>query len=136
MLLSAAGLHAGIEAEVAFDAALARAGHERDALEHALRLAALRLLSDSLGRTLAPGARMRLHITNGRLIDPAAGVDRRADLYIADGHVAAVDVAPADSRRIGASRPTAWRCCRAWWIYARAWPVPMARHRPMRCAPR
>ena len=40
---------------------------------------------------------MRLHITNGRLIDPAAGVDRRADLYIADGHVAAVDVAPADS---------------------------------------
>ncbi|WZB64630.1 hypothetical protein WJ970_07950 [Achromobacter xylosoxidans] len=55
MLLSAAGLHAGIEAEVAFDAALARAGHERDALEHALRLAALRLLSDSLGRTLAPG---------------------------------------------------------------------------------
>ena len=95
LLLSAAGLHAGIEAEVAFDAALARAGHERDALEHALRLAALRLLSDSLGRTLAPGARMRLHITNGRLIDPAAGVDRRADLYIADGHVAAVDVAPA-----------------------------------------
>ena len=83
------------------------------------------------------GARMRLHITNGRLIDPAAGVDRRADRsYIADGHVAAVDVAPADSRRIGASRPTAWRCCRAWWIYARAWPVPMARHRPMRCAPR
>ena len=55
LLLSAAGLHAGIEAEVAFDAALARAGHERDALEHALRLAALRLLSDSLGRTLAPG---------------------------------------------------------------------------------
>ena len=95
LLLSAAGLHAGIEAEVAFDAALARAGHERDALEHALRLAALRLLSDSLGRTLAPGARMRLHIANGRLIDPAAGVDRRADLYIADGHVAAVDVAPA-----------------------------------------
>ena len=41
------------------------------------------------------GARMRLHIANGRLIDPAAGVDRRADLYIADGHVAAVDVAPA-----------------------------------------
>ena len=38
---------------------------------------------------------MRLHIANGRLIDPAAGVDRRADLYIADGHVAAVDVAPA-----------------------------------------
>ena len=33
LLLSAAGLHAGIEAEVAFDAALA--GHERDALEHA-----------------------------------------------------------------------------------------------------
>ena len=55
LLLSAAGLHAGIEAEVAFDAALARAGHERDALEHALRLAALRLLSDSLGRTLAQG---------------------------------------------------------------------------------
>ncbi|MBP6706942.1 MAG: dihydroorotase [Achromobacter sp.] len=41
---------------------------------------------------------MSLHIANGRLIDPAAGVDRRADLYIVDGHVAAVDVAPAGFR--------------------------------------
>ncbi|MBP6706943.1 MAG: hypothetical protein KA134_06565 [Achromobacter sp.] len=57
LLLSAAGLQAGIEAEATFDAALARAGHERDALEHGLRLAALRLLAESLGRALAPGSR-------------------------------------------------------------------------------
>jgi dihydroorotase len=28
---------------------------------------------------------MRIHIKNGRLIDPATGVDRQADLFIADG---------------------------------------------------
>lgn len=37
---------------------------------------------------------MRLHIANGRLIDPANGVDGEHDLYIADGHVAAVGQAP------------------------------------------
>ncbi|MGY6268455.1 dihydroorotase [Achromobacter denitrificans] len=37
---------------------------------------------------------MRLHIANGRLIDPANGVDGPLDLYIADGHVAAVGRAP------------------------------------------
>lgn len=37
---------------------------------------------------------MRLHIANGRLIDPANGVDGRHDLYIASGRVIAVGVAP------------------------------------------
>lgn len=37
---------------------------------------------------------MRLHIANGRLIDPAHGVDGRHDLYIADGRVVAVGAAP------------------------------------------
>ncbi|MGV2862674.1 dihydroorotase [Achromobacter sp. ESBL13] len=37
---------------------------------------------------------MRLHIANGRLIDPANAVDGRHDLYLADGHVVAVDTAP------------------------------------------
>lgn len=37
---------------------------------------------------------MRLHIANGRLIDPANGVDGLHDLYIADGQVAAVGQAP------------------------------------------
>jgi dihydroorotase len=49
---------------------------------------------------------MRLHIANGRLIDPANGVDGRHDLYIADGRVAAVGREPdgfqAD-RRLDAS---------------------------------
>lgn len=39
-------------------------------------------------------ARMKLHIKNGRLIDPANGVDRIADLFIVDGKVAAVGEAP------------------------------------------
>jgi len=37
---------------------------------------------------------MNLHITNGRLIDPAGGVDGIADLFVADGKVAAVGSAP------------------------------------------
>jgi dihydroorotase len=37
---------------------------------------------------------MRLHIANGRLIDPANGVDGLHDLYLADGRVAAVGRAP------------------------------------------
>ena len=39
-------------------------------------------------------ARMKLHIQNGRLIDPANGIDKLADLFIADGKVAAVGEAP------------------------------------------
>lgn len=39
-------------------------------------------------------ARMNLHIKNGRLIDPANGVDQVADLFIADGKVAAIGTAP------------------------------------------
>ncbi|MES3025126.1 MAG: dihydroorotase [Pseudomonadota bacterium] len=38
---------------------------------------------------------MKLHITNGRLVDPANGIDALHDLYIADGKVAAVGAAPA-----------------------------------------
>ena len=115
----------------------ARAGHERDALEHALRLAALRLCRTRWDARWPQGARMRLHITNGRLIDPAAGVDRRADLYIADG--------PCGRRGRRASGFQADRRIEADGLAvlpglvdlcARAWPVPMARHRPMRCAPR
>jgi len=37
---------------------------------------------------------MRLHIANGRLIDPANGVDGQHDLYIAAGRVVAVGAAP------------------------------------------
>ena len=39
-------------------------------------------------------ARMNLHIKNGRLVDPANGVDQVADLFIADGKVAAIGTAP------------------------------------------
>jgi dihydroorotase len=38
--------------------------------------------------------RMNLHIKNGRVIDPANGIDAVQDLYIADGKVAAVGKAP------------------------------------------
>ncbi|NVD98938.1 dihydroorotase [Massilia sp. BJB1822] len=38
---------------------------------------------------------MKLHIKNGRLIDPANGIDAVQDLFIADGKVAAVGAAPA-----------------------------------------
>ena len=37
----------------------------------------------------------KLSIRNGRLIDPASGTDREADLHIAEGRVLAVGVAPA-----------------------------------------
>ena len=37
---------------------------------------------------------MRLHIANGRLIDPANAVDGQHDLYVADGHVVAVGREP------------------------------------------
>ncbi|MFZ5556309.1 MAG: dihydroorotase [Pseudomonadota bacterium] len=38
---------------------------------------------------------MRIHIKNGRLVDPAHGVDARRDLFLADGKVAGTGKAPA-----------------------------------------
>jgi dihydroorotase len=38
---------------------------------------------------------MRLSIVNGRVIDPAAALDRNADLHVADGRIAAIGAAPA-----------------------------------------
>lgn len=38
---------------------------------------------------------MNLKISNGRVIDPASGLDRQTDVYIADGRIAAVGAAPA-----------------------------------------
>ena len=38
---------------------------------------------------------MKIHIKNGRLIDPANGIDAVADLFIADGKVAGIKDAPA-----------------------------------------
>jgi len=38
---------------------------------------------------------MNLHIKNGRVIDPASGIDAVQDLYIADGRIAAIGSAPA-----------------------------------------
>ena len=34
---------------------------------------------------------MKLHIKNGRLVDPANNIDAVTELFIADGKVAAVD---------------------------------------------
>ncbi|HEX7156259.1 MAG TPA: hypothetical protein VF229_03535, partial [Burkholderiaceae bacterium] len=36
----------------------------------------------------------RLAILNGRVIDPAAGLDRVAGVYIADGRIASIGTAP------------------------------------------
>ncbi len=41
---------------------------------------------------------MNLHIRNGRLIDPANGIDRTADVFVTHGKIAALDVAPAGFR--------------------------------------
>ncbi|HCY62311.1 MAG TPA: dihydroorotase [Oxalobacteraceae bacterium] len=38
---------------------------------------------------------MKIHIKQGRLIDPANGVDAQQDVYIADGKVAGIGAAPA-----------------------------------------
>jgi dihydroorotase len=38
---------------------------------------------------------MKMHIKNGRLIDPANGIDAQKDLFIVDGRVASVGSAPA-----------------------------------------
>ncbi|WP_020652018.1 dihydroorotase [Massilia niastensis] len=38
---------------------------------------------------------MKLHIKNGRLVDPANGIDDTKDLFIADGVIAAIGSAPA-----------------------------------------
>jgi len=39
-------------------------------------------------------ARMKLHIKNGRLIDPANGIDKVTDLFVEDGKVLAIGAAP------------------------------------------
>jgi dihydroorotase len=41
---------------------------------------------------------MKIHIEGGTLIDPAAGTEQRADVFIADGKIAAIGAAPADFR--------------------------------------
>jgi dihydroorotase len=39
---------------------------------------------------------MKIHIQNGRLVDPKNGIDAKKDLFIAAGNVVGVGVAPAD----------------------------------------
>ena len=39
---------------------------------------------------------MKIHIKNGRLIDPKNGIDAKQDLFIAAGKVVGVGAAPAD----------------------------------------
>lgn len=41
---------------------------------------------------------MKLHIKDGRLIDPANGIDAQQDVFIADGRVAGIGRPPADFR--------------------------------------
>src|ERR1700682_3532605 len=39
---------------------------------------------------------MKIHIQGGTLIDPAAGTEQQADVFIAAGKIAAIGAAPAD----------------------------------------
>ena len=39
---------------------------------------------------------MKIHIRNGRVIDPASGLDAIQDIYVAAGHILALGQAPAD----------------------------------------
>jgi dihydroorotase len=43
-----------------------------------------------------PASGQRIHISGGRVIDPANGIDDRLDVYIADGRIAAIGTAPGD----------------------------------------
>ena len=38
---------------------------------------------------------MKLHIKNGRVVDPANKIDAVQDVYVADGRIAAIGAAPA-----------------------------------------
>ena len=39
---------------------------------------------------------MKIHIKNGRVIDPVSGLDAVQDLYLAAGHIQAMGAAPDD----------------------------------------
>ena len=39
---------------------------------------------------------MKIHLKNGRVIDPASGMDAIQDIYLAAGHIQAVGSVPAD----------------------------------------
>ncbi|RPH62190.1 MAG: dihydroorotase, partial [Burkholderiales bacterium] len=41
---------------------------------------------------------MRLTVQNGRVVDPASGLDRRTDLHVADGRIVAIGAAPGGFR--------------------------------------
>jgi hypothetical protein len=63
---------------------------------------------------------MNILIQNGRVIDPANGVDQTADVAIAAGRIVAVGQVPADftpNRTIDAQGPS-WPL--AWWTWQRA----------------
>ena len=53
---------------------------------------------------------MKLHIKNGRLIDPANGIDASRDLYLADGRIAAVGSSnPLSTERYCGNHRSAYR---------------------------
>ncbi|MBI3524541.1 MAG: dihydroorotase [Betaproteobacteria bacterium] len=45
---------------------------------------------------------MKIHIKNGRVIDPANGIDRMADVFVARGHIVAIGATPAGFESNGA----------------------------------
>jgi len=67
---------------------------------------------------------MKILIQNGRVIDPASGLDQRADVAIAAGRIVAIGLVPADfsANRVINAQGASWR--RAWWTCAPVWVSP------------
>jgi dihydroorotase len=54
---------------------------------------------------------MKIEILNGRVIDPASGLDKLADIYVADGRITAIGKAPAGFRAEGSIDATGCIVC-------------------------
>ena len=47
---------------------------------------------------------MNLHISNGRVIDPASGLDAVQDLFVSEGKIVAIGQAPAGFQSAASDR--------------------------------
>jgi dihydroorotase len=59
---------------------------------------------------------MKIQIKNGRVIDPASGVDAVQDVFIAAGKILAIGAAPADFIANKSWMPAGLLWRRGWWI--------------------
>ena len=78
---------------------------------------------------------MKILIRNGRVMDPARGLDQQADVAIDGGKVLAIGKAPEDLPQNARSMPPAAGCCRAWSIWPCACASPATSTKAC-CSPR